>query len=357
MIDPTGSTACSGSSELNRCGLAATGSYTVVLDDDSQSDTGAYALEPKRLAEHDRLFAAAVDRLRDLRIQRQHRHRRRSRLLRRQGRRGRQADTGDQRSGIHVALVDGNGQFTCGTSWYGQCTASGPAPYQMLVWADGITTSTYKVSASCDNVPCGQSDTAVLDATPKSVGKAEQATVTLRGRDLDLLKSAKFVRGDATLTVTLGAAALDGRTRPASVNTDTAPTGDYSLVAEFLDGSTRTLAAALTVTTTVPPNVRLALVGRPVFRTGVATTVTVQASNAGNVDARGVSLILGGMPAGATLQPEGGVRRVSGPAGAPVFEQASLDAATSTVTTPGGVVAPFYLSRVPAARACRSAST
>jgi DNA-binding beta-propeller fold protein YncE len=203
----------------------------------------------------------------------------------------------------------------------------------------------FDVDAPCANVPC---DPAVFDVAPNSVGTGSRATIMLRGRDLDLLESARFLRDGTILNGKLEPAAPNAGTRIAQLDTGAAVTGAYDLEASFTDGVTRTLESALTVTSPRPAAVTLALVGRSVFRPGSGSTITVQASNSGNVDAYGVILILGGFPAGSTITPQGGVTEISGSPENPALQTRPFDQTRGAVATPDGLVAPFLIPKVPA---------
>lgn len=252
-----------------------------------------------------------------------------------------------------LAVVGPNGAVQC-RQWLSQCTLTGDGPFQVLVAGDsGTETGSYHFEATCHNVPCGQSDTAVTDVFPSRVGPTRFGSVLLRGRDLDLLQTARLIRGGQAVTGKVQEAAPDGRTTEVRFDLGGAPTGKWQLEATFIDGTVRTLPDALTVEPLRPADVSAQLVGRQVFRAGQPTTVTVELANTGNVDGLAVPLVLRGIPAGATIEPLFTLIEPTGNAQAHSFHDIQFDQVRDTLAAEDGLVVPFLVPRVPAGRSVR----
>jgi hypothetical protein len=350
VYGPDGHRECAGSTGVNYpCALRATGPHTIVAGSSSLSATGQYLLQAKRLtaptgcaavpsvafgipSTAGRIqFAGEMDCF------------------------SLPASDGDRflftTSGVANALrvVDAAGQQQCASAGSFWCTLNGTPPYVAIVSAYTTSTGTYKFEATCDNVPCGQSDTAIVDATPSEIGASDSASVTLRGRDLDLLQKATLTLSGRTVDATLGEVANDGRSRLVTFDTSSLGAGSATLTAAFLDGTVRTLGNAIKIVSRKPASVVVQLVGRDVYRIGGETTVTVQVANTGNVDALGVPVILGGMPAGSTITPNFPLSQLGGTEHSPSITTGSFDQSTSVATTDDGqIVAPFLVGRVPA---------
>ena len=352
VYGPTGQRECSGSIDgpTNTCRLLAAGQFAFVISDGSGNQTGTYFATPKRLTSPEgcsslssiafgiapvsgklssggeidcyRLKASAQDTLQF---------------------------TGTGSADV-FALVDDDGFVRCNSFSY-PCTITEDGEMTLLIYsANGTTTGNYRFEAECLNVPCGQSNTAVNDVTPNRIGPSEFTSVLIRGRDLELLESAKLVRGGASVVGDLQDAAPDGRAVEARFDLAKAAQGDWDLEASFIDGSTRVLPGAVAVEPLRSPRVSVELIGREALRANRPSVVTLSVHNSGNVDAMIVPVALSGIPAGSTIEPLFEMRRPVGSTAATSFEPAPFNQASDAVSFPEGITVPLFLPRVPAGR-------
>lgn len=249
-----------------------------------------------------------------------------------------------------LSVVDASGEVVCRTSSTTSCVARGESPYHVLVdSSSGSGTGTYRFSATCDNVPCGQTDTALVDASPNQVGGGSKASISLRGRDLDLMKSVVFKKGADAVTGVVGAVSADRRSRSVLFDTATAASGAWNIEATFLDGTVRTLTGGVSVVGQKPAAIKVSIIGRDVYRIGTPSTVTIQVSNTGNVDGLGAPVTLTGIPAGSTVTPQFELTEFRGPADASTVASVPFDPAVNMAAAPDGtLVVPFIVGRVPA---------
>ncbi|HEV7771681.1 MAG TPA: hypothetical protein VGO48_00180 [Conexibacter sp.] len=348
VLDPSGNTECQGvGADFASCTLLASGEHAVIVDDNSGTDTGAFYLTAKRLTDPQGCstlrsvsfglgpIAGNLSTAGEADCY----------LL--------PASSGDlltfSRSGAvdQIAVVDAAGVTRC-RNWWGVCTIDGGAPYALFAFAGGTATGSYQFSARCENVPCGQSDTAITDAVPNRVGPGESTTILLRGRDLDLLESVELVRGADTRQGALQEPSPDGRAVESRFDLSRAATGSWELRATFIDGTTRILPAAVTVEALQPASISVEMVGRDVFRAGRPTNVTLEVHNAGNVDGMGVPVVLSGIPLGSTVEPGFAMRTPQGNADNPRLAGATFDQQHDTLTFDDGLAVPLLLPRVPA---------
>jgi hypothetical protein len=254
-------------------------------------------------------------------------------------------------SSAQLAVLDAHGSIQCSQTGT-QCTIGGTGPFTLLVYSgSGTTTGSYRFDATCENLPCGQTDTTITDAVPARIGQGESTTVLLRGHDLDLLKTATLRQGDRIVTGEPQTAAPDGRAIDVRFNLADAPTGRWALQATFIDGSTRTLSDAVTVESARAPAISVQMVGRDVFRAGQPNSVTVVVTNSGNIDAIGVPVALNGIPAGATIEAAFDLHVPTGDPSSIEIHKTTFDQSNDTLTTVDGIFAPFLIARVPAGRA------
>jgi hypothetical protein len=356
VYGPTGSRECRGSSDgvQNRCRLQASDQFAFVVADQGGSQSGSYFATSKRLTgpsgcaplpsvafgisvtKGNLSTAGEVDCY------------------------ALSASAGDllkftsSGSADQLALVDPEGEVLC-MSW-STCVIDGDGQFSVLLYSSsGASSGTYQFEATCENVPCGQSNTAVTDATPNRVGSSRFASVLLRGRDLELLDSASLSRGGQTRAAEVGQPSPDGRAVELRFDLDGAALGSWDLTATFIDGTVRTLPGAVTVEALKPARMSVEMVGRPVFRPGLANPVTLEVTNEGNVDGLGVPLILGGIPQGAQVQPMFELQDPAGSFDSPQLEKADFEQDEDTVLDEetGTVSLPLLLSRVPAGRTVR----
>ena len=355
VYGPNGQKECSGSSSdpQSSCLLLAAGQFAFVVGDSGKSQTGSYFATPKRLTaptgctelssiafglppvngklsaggEVDcyRLNTSAQDILKF-------------------------TSTGSANS---FALIDAEGTVHC--QYFSQnCTIPEDDEMTLLFYSSNATsTGNYRFEASCENVPCGQSDTAVVDAIPNRLGQGEFTTTLLRGHDLDLLESVALVRGSQTLAATIEDPAPDGRAAELRFDLSDAAPGAWELRATFIDGTTRALPDAVTVEAVRPARMSLETVGRDVFRPGTANTVTLEVTNQGNVDGLGVPVVLGGLPESSQIEPAFELQEPVGNPGSAHLEESAYDQEDDTVVDEEGVSLPLLLSRVPAGRTIR----
>lgn len=352
LYGPSGERECdgSGSGPSDSCRLLAAGHYSLVVGDSSSSQIGSYFLTAKQLTEPSgcvsvesvafgsrliagklgsggevdcyRLTASAQDQLKF-------------------------SLTGAANA---FALLDDEGTVRC--EWNGYvCTVPADGEMTLLAYSSNATsTGNYTVQVNCENPPCGQSNTAVADVTPNRVGPGSSTTVLLRGRDLNLLESAKLVRAGSEREANLLEPSPDGRAIELRFNLAGAALGAWELEAAFIDGTTRNLPGAVTVESLRPARASVELLGREAFRAGRPTDVTVSVHNSGNVDAMIVPVILSGIPAGSVVAPQFDLEAPSGSLDEPEMAPAPFNQATDTVTFPNGIAVPLYLPRVPAGR-------
>ncbi len=346
---PSGARECSGhSTSIQSCRLTAYGRYVVIVDDSSIEGAGSFLLTAKRLNAPTGCAALPV------------------RALGIAATRGTlsaageidcyalPAGAGDQLkfnlSGVadELALIGPEGETQCSTTYY-VCTVNGDGPFALLVYSyGGANTGSYQFEATCENVPCGQTQTAVNEVTPSRVGQGSSVTVLLRGHDLDLLEEVTLRRGEEGIVGDVQQVAADGRSVDVRFNLATASVGAWDLDASFIDGSERTAPSAVHVEGAGTPIVSLQLIGREVFRTLHKVPVSIEVSNSGNVDAVAVPVVLSGLPAGSTVEPQFQFAKAEGDLEEPTLKDAPFDSAEDTLELSDGMAIPMLVPRVPA---------
>jgi hypothetical protein len=248
------------------------------------------------------------------------------------------------------ALLNPEGEPRC-FYFNSQCVLNEDAKMTLLVYSyAGTGTGSYHFEAACENVPCGQSETAVADVAPNRVGAGEFTSVVVRGRDLDLLESVKLLRNGQQVDGQLAEPAADGRAVEARFDLSEASLGSWELQAKFIDGTTRNLAGAVTVESQRPARISVELIGREAFRVNRPSTVTVSVHNSGNVDGMIVPIALSGIPEGSIVEPLFEMQAPNGSLSEPELVDGTYSQATDTVTFDDGIALPMYLPRVPAGR-------
>lgn len=352
VYGPSGAQECAGSGgDYQRCQLLASGQFVLVVDDESDVNTGTFWLTPRRSTSR-----TGCSTLPSIAF-------------------GTAPVTGNLSTGGEIdcytlaassgdiltftatgsaerlSVIDAEGQQRCYQAT--QCTIEGDGPFALLVYAYGTATGGYRFQGACENVPCGQSDTAVTDAVPNRVGQGEFTSTVLRGRDLELLASAKLVRGTQTVEGELQPAAPDGRAVDVRFDLADAALGAWTLEATFIDGTVRTLPNAVVVEAVRPATIGVQILGREVFRAGAPTTITVEVSNSGNVDAIAVPVMLRGLPADATITPTFAMHTPTGTAQSIEIDEVPFDPSLHTVTDEGEIFVPLLVARVQARRSVR----
>ncbi|GAB2568977.1 hypothetical protein [Kribbella endophytica] len=355
VYNPAGGQECSGSSsDYQRCLLQEPGQHVLVVEDSSRTSTGTYYLTAKRTTDPQGCttlpsvafglpaVAGNVSTVGEIDC------------YRLQGFAG--DDLTIHASGVadRLAVVDATGVNRCtGGAEFG-CTLSGAGPFSILVYPyDAAQTGSYSFSVACNNIPCGQSDTTVTDVTPSRIGAGRVATLLLRGKDLQLLQSAKLTRSGATVTGAAEEAAEDGRARGVRFDMASAAVGAWNLEVAFLDGTTRTVPSAVTVEAVRPPVITAELVGRDVFRVGQPTTVSVVVKNTGNVDGLSTPITISGIPEGATISSLTDLFKPVGPDTNLTTAKATFNQEADTFTKDGVITVPFVVARVPAGGSVR----
>lgn len=346
-----GTRQCSGNTtDLTRCDLLTSGEHIVVVDGETPAGQGTFFLAPRRTSSPSgcapissiafgiptmfgklsaggevdcyRFTGATADRLR----------------LTTTG----TADT--------LVVLAEEGREVC-RQWQQPCSLDATEPHTLLLFASGGTAvGSYTLTAECENVPCGQSETSVTDVTPRRVGASENTTLQLRGRDLNLVDDVRLVRGSTSLSGEIQPPAPDGRGVDVRFDLNGASAGAWDLIARFIDGSERTVSAAVTVETVRPADIRVELVGRDVFRAGVPSPVTIRLHNSGNVDGVGVPVALRGIPVGATIEPQFDLQRAQGSVDSPQLANTAFDPAKHAIAYGSELSVPLFVPRVPAGR-------
>ncbi len=354
IFDPSGSTACSGSSgptSYSQCVLQAAGQYTVVVDGETNTATGTYFLTPRRttsptgcatlpsptfglktflgnLSTSGKVdcysLPAAV---------------------------GDELNISTEGSVNQMTVVDATGQVICSQIAV-NCTFSGTPPYSLLFSSASTPgTGNYTFSATCQNVPCGQSSTTVTDTVPNRVGAGDQTTLLVRGHDLELMEKITLTNGVMHVSGELQEAAADGRSVEARFNLSSGTPGSWDLEGTFIDGTSRLLSGAVTVEAVRAPSAVVQIVGGAAFRIGRPTTVSLQVTNTGNVDGIAVPVTLDGLPESATVAPQFTMLQPEGTGGPNTVQTAVPFNQTVNANTEGGTVSvPLILARLPAGR-------
>jgi hypothetical protein len=357
VYGPSGSRECSGSSNgaEGNCKLLASGKFALVISDQEGTRSGAYFATSKRLTatsgcasapsvafgisamkgnlstagEADCYTLAVTD--------------------------GDILNLSTTGSADRIALVDPEGEVQC--YWTNSaCPVHGDGPFELLLYSSsGTSTGSYQLDAKCENVPCGQSNTAVTDVTPNRIGPSEFTSVLLRGRDLELLSSVTLSRSGQTRVGEIQPSSPDGRAAELRFDLSDAAFGAWDLSATFIDGTTRFVPAAATVEALKPARMSVETVGRDIFRPGTANSITLEVTNEGNVDGLGVPLVLGGIPQDAQIEPMFEIQDPVGSLSSPQLEEAHFEPAEDTVLDEetSTLSLPLLLSRVPAGRTVR----
>ncbi len=354
IFDPSGSTACSGSSgptNYSQCVLQAAGQYTVVVDGETNTATGTYFLTPRRTTSPtgcatlpsptfglktflgDLSTSGKID------------------CYSLPAAVGDELNISTEGSVNQMTVVDATGQVIC-SQLAVNCTFSGTPPYSLLFSSASTPgTGNYTFSATCQNVPCGQSSTTVTDTVPNRVGAGDQTTLLVRGHDLELMEKITLTNGATHVSGELQEAAADGRSVEARFNLSSAAPGSWDLEGTFIDGTHHLLPGAVTVEAVRAPSAVVQIVGGSTFRIGRPTTVSLQVTNTGNVDGIAVPVTLDGLPESATVAPQFTMLQPEGAGGPNTTQTAVPFNQTANANTEGGTVSvPLILARLPAGR-------
>jgi len=352
VFGPGGARECTGTVPAPNapCNLLAAGDYTLVVEDTAVSRTGGFLLAPKRLSQ-----AAGCASLPSIAFGAPPL----SATLTTAG----EADCYELPAGegdeLHFglsgaadvsAVVNSEGQAVCLSYWSSTCHIAQEGSFRLLVFNSWTGAGTYQLNVECENVPCGQSDTAVADAVPDRIGQSRFTTTLLRGHDLNLLDKVTLSKGGEEIQGEVQVADPGGRSVEVRFDTSSAATGSWSLVAHFLDGTTKLLSGGLTVEAPRQGRISLEAVGRETFRIGTRSPLTVVVKNSGNIDAAGVPVVISGLPSGAVIEPHFDSFAPEGESGDVEISKESYDQAAETITEDGEIFAPFLISRVPAER-------
>jgi hypothetical protein len=351
VYEPSGALECSGASgpPESSCGLQGSGTHTLVVEDSSGNGSGEYALVPRQLndakgcsslpsvvfgipatsgslsvgGETDCYSLPATD--------------------------GDELNFELSGAASTVAVFDDGGSVVC-PPFSAHCEIEGTGPFNLAVYSTSNQTGSYTLKANCENVPCGQVSTALTEATPKRLGRSRFTTVLLRGHDLDLLDKVALVQEGSAIEGEIQEATPGARAVEVRFDLRGAAPGIWSLEGHFLDGSTKTLGNSTTIEAAREGAISLETIGRETFRVGASNTVTVVATNTGNVDAVGVPVVLRGLPAEATITPAFQLYSPSGSGTEVSFTKTPYSQSLETLSEEGETVAPFLISRVPAGR-------
>lgn len=354
VYGPEGLTECSGTNgSVARCQLVDAGKYAFVVRDSAATGTGSFAATARRLNEpqgcstiasvafglpttNGNISAAGESDCYAF-----------------------SGSSGDQLKFTKTGVIDGltvvspSGAVVCGLN-NSTCTLDESGVYSVVAYLQSSTTTgTYSFSAACQNIPCGQSATAITDLTPNRVGASQHVTTTIRGHDLNLLSSVQLTKGATSVPGDLQRPSADGRAVDVRFDLSGAQTGAWELTGTFLDGTTRVLSSALTVETLKPATAKVELVGRDVFRVNQPTEVTVSVTNSGNVDALGVPVTIRGIPLGSEVESVTQVFDPNGSASNPEFDPATISLEDDAYEDNESLVLPMLASRVPAGKSIR----
>lgn len=349
LYGPSGARECAGPAfSVQPCDLTAAGKYALVVDDASGEGTGSYFLTANRLNDPHGCRPLAIGPF-GVPVTRG--------SLAAAGEidcYGLGAGSGDELnfhlSGAadQLALLGPEGEVQClSTGW--PCRAVGNGPFSLLFYSSaGNATGAYQFEAACENVPCGQTSTAINEVTPKRLGQGSSVTLHLRGHDLELLEAVTLKRGSEVVEGEVQQVPPDGRSAEVRFNLSGATVGSWAVEASFLDGTARQLSGAVQVEPPGTPIVSLQLVGREVFRTLHKVPVSIDVGNSGNVDAIGVPVVLSGLPPGSTVEPEFGFVKAEGDLENPTIADADFDSAEDALELENGMAIPMLVPRVPA---------
>lgn len=248
------------------------------------------------------------------------------------------------------AVVGPDGRTRCTGSSRSTCSFQADGPDYMLLYSTNTDSGNYHYQLTCNDPPCGQTETALATAEPSHLGKARFATVLLRGHDLDLLDGVTLSRSGQQIAGEIEEPSKDARAVDVRFDLSDAAVGGWTLSGHFSDGSTRTIAAAVTVEAAHESPLSVETISRSAIRIGTQTPLSVVVHNPGNVDAVAVPVVLRGLPAGATLTPVFDTYTPVGNPGEVSMSKLGYDQASETVTEDGEVIAPFMVARVPAGR-------
>ena len=348
VYGPTGEPQCSNNygSGLQQCDLAADGKYALVVESNTGEGSGSYVVSARRLnvptgcaslkaptfgiaSTHGDISTAGEVDCYSVRL-----------------------GSGDELvfhetgAANGFALLGENGNIIC--QYTGNvCRVADDATYSVLFYAGGPESGNYQFDAACEDAPCGQTETSINEVSPTRVGQGKSTTVLLRGHDLELLESVRIKRSGSTFEGRIQSGS-DGRSVEVRFDLSEAPVGVWEIEGEFADGTKRQLPGALHVEPAGAPIVTVHLVGREIFRTLHKIPVSVEVSNAGNVDAMGVPVVLNGLPAGSTVEPQFELATPEGELESPTFSPAQFDPETDAIETNEGMAVPLIVPRVPA---------
>lgn len=245
-----------------------------------------------------------------------------------------------------------NGALLCsaaGPYWWAQtadCTADVTGRHTVLMLADEASVGRYSLSATCQNPACGPDELTVLGAQPHSVGRTSSVTVTLQGKNFDLGHEVALYRNDVEVTGRPIEVSEDRRTMRVLFDLTRAELGLWAVRVRAADGTSANYADAVNVTGPGDPEVTATLTGLGRFVPGRTQTVNVSIANTGNVDGIGVPLIIDGMPAGTTIEPQFELEQLDDGGRA---EKATFNPAQDMYTAEDGTMGlPLFINRVPA---------
>lgn len=161
--------------------------------------------------------------------------------------------------------------------------------------------------------------------TPAQAGNTAIAHATISGANLLAASTVKLTRsGQSDILATGLGAAADALSLTGSFDVTGAAFGAWNVVVTNPDGQSATLSNAFTVEALHAAELRVDLIGSDSMRVNYRTPFDLVVTNAGNVDALAVPLLLSGIPANATVATGFGVTAPPRAGGEPDWSQAPL---------------------------------
>jgi hypothetical protein len=182
-------------------------------------------------------------------------------------------------------------------------TLTEPGDHVAIVSRGDSPNGTFRFTGVCENPACGPDQLTLATVSPNRPGASAAVTLSVRGKALTTDMEFALTRSGIRLVGTVLDVSADNRS--ANVRFDlSGRSSTWGVEVTSPEGTVVTLPDAVTVTAIRPANVSASLVALPRFVAGRTQTVSVVVTNAGNVDALGVPLLLDGLPPGSEIVPK-----------------------------------------------------